>query len=202
MEQSQAQKIIYDIIKVMITKIIRDFNNCANADSAIKFMVELQKQNPSIKYKDRNGAYVWGNYYILPSYTSKNSEFLSNLDKNFKIVNPICKTSSPELVDIAETKDKKFTAIFYKINETLNADLIPYMQTKGATGDKIELFKSEQIELLEKTGLYNNKFFNSLNRFYLTPDTNIILFEDWSELKKYENKTEKNSFIQNLDSLL
>ena len=186
----------------MITKVIKDFNSCADAESAIKYMVELQKRNPSIKYKDRNGAYVWSNYYILPSYTSKESEFMTKLSKNLKTVNPICKTSSPELVDIAETQDKKFTAIFYKINETLNADLIPYMKTKGATPEKIELFKSEQVELLEKTGLFNQELFNSLNRFYLTTDTKNILFESWSDLKRYENENEKNIFLQNLNSLL
>lgn len=186
----------------MIIKVIKEFNTCKNADEAIKFLVELQKQNPSIKYKDRNGAYVWGNYYILPSYTSKECEFMTKLSENLKTVNPICKTSSPELIDIAETQDKKFTAIFYKINETLNADLIPYMLTNGATQEKIKLFKSEQIELLEKTGLFNQEFFNSLNHFYLTPDTKNILFESWNNLKKYENETDKNIFLQNLDSLL
>lgn len=186
----------------MINKVIKDFNSCTDTDSAIKFMVELQKRNPSIKYKDRNGAYVWGNYYIVPSYTSKDGEFMAKLTKNLKLVNPICKTSSPELIDIAETKDKKFTAIFYKINETLSADLVPYMQTKGASKEKIELFKSEQRELLEKTGLYNPEFFESLNRFYLTPDTKNVLFEGWNELMICETETEKANFFNNLDSLL
>lgn len=186
----------------MITKIIKNFNSCKDADSAIKFLVELQSKNHSIRYKDRNGAYVWENYYILPSYTSKESEFMTKLWENLKIVNPICKTSSPELVDIAETQDKKFTAIFYKINETLSSDLVPYMQTKGATLEKIELFKSEQIELLNKTELYNQEFFNSLNHFYLTPDTKNIVFEHWNNLKKCNNEAEKNIFLQNLKSLL
>lgn len=186
----------------MITKIIQDFNTRATADDAIKFLVELQKQTPSIKYKDINGAYIWGNYYILPSYTAKHSEFITKLSENLKIVNPICKTSSPELIDVAETQDKKFSAIFYKINETLSADLIPYMQTKGATKEKIELFKSEQLELLEKTGLYNQAFFNSLDLFYLTHDTKNIVFEFWNNLKLCENETEKSDFLQNLDSLL
>lgn len=186
----------------MITKVIKDFNSCANSDDAISFLVELQKQNPSIKYKDRNGAYVWGNYYIVPSYTPKDSEFMKTLSKNLAIVNPICKTSSPELVDIAETQDKKFTAIFYKINETLSADLIPYMQTKGATKEKIDLFKSEQLELLGETGLYNQMFFSSLNHFYLTSDTKNIVFESWNNLKLCENETERNNFLQNLNSLL
>lgn len=186
----------------MIKKVIQDFNKRADADDAIKFLVELQKQNTSIKYKDRNGAYIWGNYYIVPSYTPKDSEFMKNLIKNLEIVNPICKTSSPELIDITETQDRKFTAIFYKINETLSADLIPYMQTKGATKEKIELFKSEQLELLEKFGIYNQNFFTTLDHFYLTPDTKNIVFESWNNLKLCENETEKVNFLKNLDSLL
>lgn len=186
----------------MITKVIEEFNACSDAESAIRFLVGLQKQNPSIKYKDRNGAYVWANFCIVPSYTSKDSEFMVKLYNNLRFVNPICKTSSPELIDIAQTKDKKFTAIFYKINETLNADLIPYLDSKGASKEKIELFKSEQIQLLENTGFYNNQFFSSLNQFYLTSDTKNILFENWSELKKCKDETEKNNFLQNLASLL
>ncbi len=185
----------------MINEFITNFNICKDAKSAIEYMVSLKKQNPSLKYKDKNGAYVFENYYILPGYTNKNSEFLKSLKENLNIVQPICKTSAPELIDIVSTEDENFSAIIYKINDTKNADLIPYLESDGANQEKTDLFISEQIELLNKTGLYNPEIFNSTEHFYLTPDTKNIVFEAWGELVKI-NKDEKENLLHKLKCLL
>lgn len=174
----------------MINEFITNFNICADMNAAIEYMVSLKKQYPALKYKDRNGAYIYENYYILPSCTNKNSNFLKNLKENLNIVQPICKISAPELIDIVSTKDEKFSAIIYKINDTKNADLIPYLESNGANQEKIDLFISEQIELLNNTGLYNPEIFNSTEHFYLTSDTGNIVFEAWGNLCKTDNPKE------------
>ena len=85
---------------MIIDDIMTDFNLLTDADSAINYLVQKKLKNPNVIYKEKNGAYIYENYYLLPSFTKKDDETLQILKKNLKIVNPICKTSSPELIEI------------------------------------------------------------------------------------------------------
>lgn len=187
-----------------IEEFIIGFENCENSDSAIEFMVEIQQKTLSLKYKDRTGAYIYGNYYIQPSFTPLEDGFYKDLEKNLKFLesNNLCPTSAPRLVKIVSTKEKIFTALIFEINDTNDAELVPYLQTKGASTEKLKIFKSEQLELLDKAGLYNPLIFNDINNFYLTSDTQNIIFGAWDKLLKIENEEEKKEFINKLEKLL
>jgi len=187
---------------MIISEIIEKINSSKDGDAAIDCLIEFKNSLPDLKFIDRNGAYVYKNYYILPSYTNKNDEFLSKLRDNLKLVNQICKTSSPEIIDIASTQDEKFTVIIYKINSSENAELVPYLQTSGATIEKKELFKSEQAKLIEEKNLYNPEILIAVDHFYLTPDTQNIVFDSWTGLIPYENESEKSEFLNKLNCLL
>ena len=187
---------------MIISEIIEKINSSKDGNTAIDCLIEFKNSTPDLKFIDKNGAYVYKNYYILPSYTNKNDEFLSKLRDNLKLVNQICKTSSPEFVDIASTQDEKFTVIIYKINCSENAELIPYLQTNGATIEKKELFKSEQTMLIEEKNLYNPEILVAVDNFYLTPDTENIVFGSWTGLIPCQNETEKTEFLNKLNCLL
>lgn len=187
---------------MIIDDIMTDFNLLTDADSAINYLVQKKLKNPNVIYKEKNGAYIYENYYLLPSFTKKDDETLQILKKNLKIVNPICKTSSPELIDILSTIDNKFSMIIYKIQQTNNADLIPYSQTNGTKQDKIEQFITEQKNLLSQTGLYNPEIFQSINHFYITSDTENIVFDDWTNLVQSNNIDETLQDFQQLKNIL
>ena len=187
---------------MIIDDIMTDFNLLADADSAINYLVQKKLKNPNVIYKEKNGAYIYENYYLLPSFTKKEDATLQILKENLKIVNPICKTSSPELINILSTMDKKFSIIIYKIQQTSNADLIPYIQTNGVEKDKIEQFVSEQQNLLSQTELYNSEIFQSINHFYLTSDTKNIIFDDWTKLVPSNNLDKTLQEFQQLKNIL
>lgn len=188
--------------RMLITEIIEKINSSKDGNAAIDCLIEFKNSTPDLKFIDKNGAYVYNNYYILPSYTNKNDEFLKKLKENLKLANQICKTSSPEFVDIASTKDENFTVIIYKINSSEDAELIPYLQTNGATIEKKELFKSEQEKLLEEKMLYNPEILIAVDHFYLTPDTQNIVFGSWTGLIPCTDEVEKSEFLNKLNCLL
>ena len=92
--------------------------------------------------------------------------------------------------------------IIYKIQQTNNADLIPYSQTNGTKQDKIEQFITEQKNLLSQTGLYNPEIFQSINNFYITSDTENIVFDDWTKLVQSNNIDETLQDFQQLKNIL
>ena len=116
--------------------------------------------------------------------------------------NNLCPTSAPRLVKIVSTKEKIFTAIIFEINDTKDGELIPYLQTKDVPMEKIKEFKKEQLELLDKTGLYNPIIFNDINNFYTTFDTKNIVFGSWDKLLKVENEAEKSEVKNKFEKLL
>lgn len=198
-------KIIYYLCynqRMIISEIIEKINSSKDGNAAIDCLIEFRNSTPDLRFIDKTGAYVYKNYYILPSFTNKNDEFLTTLKNNLKLVNQICKTSSPEIVDIISTQDEKFTVIIYKINDSENAELIPYLQTNGASIEKKELFKSEQAKLIEEKNLYNPEILIAIDHFYLTPDTQNIVFGSWTGLISCENKTKKSEFLNSLNRLL
>lgn len=186
----------------MINHILNQFKNCADRKSAIEYMLTSQSGNSNLLYKERNGAYVFQNYYLSLRIANPNTNFYKTLYQNLKLVNPICKTSSPEIIGTADTKDNLFTAIAYRINYCNNADLIPFFQVGNLKPEKIQLFKSEQIKLIEEKSLYNPNLFNNLNHFYITPDTNNIVFENWNVLEQIVDTDQKQSLITQINNLL
>ena len=187
---------------MIISEIIERINSSKNSNAVIDYLIELHNSNQELRFIDKTGAYVYKNYYILPSFTNKNDEFLTTLKNNLKLVNQICKTSSPEIVDIISTQDEKFTVIIYKINESENAELIPYLQTNGASIEKKEIFKSEQAKLIEEKNLYNPEILIGIENYYLTPDTKNIVFGSWTGLISCEDETKKSEFLNSLNRLL
>lgn len=187
-----------------IEEFIIAFENCEDSDSAIEFMVETQQKTLNLKYKDRTGAYIFENYYIQPSFTPIEDGFYKDLEKNLGFINSnnLCPTSAPRLVKIVSTKEKIFTAIIFEINDTKDGELIPYLQTKDVPMEKIKEFKKEQLELLDKTGLYNPIIFNDINNFYTTFDTKNIVFGSWDKLLKVENEAEKSEVKNKFEKLL
>lgn len=198
-------KIIYYLCynqRMIISEIIEKINSSKDSNAVIDYLIELHNSNQELRFIDKTGAYVYKNYYILPSFTNKNDEFLTTLKNNLKLVNQICKTSSPEIVDIISTQDEKFTVIIYKINESENAELIPYLQTNGASIEKKEIFKSEQTKLIEEKNLYNPEILIGIENYYLTPDTQNIVFGSWTGLISCEDETKKSEFLNSLNRLL
>lgn len=187
-----------------IEEFIIGFENCKDSDSAIEFMVETQQKTLNLKYKDRTGAYIFENYYIQPSFTPIEDGFYKDLEKNLGFINSnnLCPTSAPRLVKIISTKEKIFTAIIFEIPETKDGELIPYLQTKGVSTEKLKEFKKEQLELLNQTGFYNPIIFNDINNFYTTFDTKNIFFGAWDKLLKIESEEEKKEIISKLEKLL
>ena len=188
--------------RMIISEIIEKINSSKDSNAVIDYLIELHNSNQELRFIDKTGAYVYKNYYILPSFTNKNDEFLTTLKNNLKLVNQICKTSSPEIVDIISTQDEKFTVIIYKINESENAELIPYLQTNGASIEKKEIFKSEQTKLIEEKNLYNPEILIGIENYYLTPDTQNIVFGSWTGLISCEDETKKSEFLNSLNRLL
>ena len=129
---------------------------------------------------------------------SEDNEF----EKNLLYLNHLghCKTSAPDLVKIANSKDNSFNVIVYKLNGTEGGILEPLVTLKDVPETSKKRFTDEQLALLADTGLYNTEITDSYNYWYLTPDTKNIFIDSWSSLKKCQSPEEKRMIFEKLKS--
>jgi hypothetical protein len=187
----------------IISEILARFKECETSSDGIKFLVDTKSQNPDIAYIDRDGSYIYKNYIIKPSYTPKSSEYLINTKTTLEFLNKTghCKTSAPKLIGIEETKDQKFSIIVLEIQDTKDANLVPYEDKEDSTEEKINQFIEEQKKLLEENSSYNPIIFNNLSQLYLTPDTKTIIISVWDRLETCQEQ-EKFNILTRIENLL
>lgn len=154
-----------------------------------------------VQYNGKNGSYMYENYYIVPGYIKQDSDFFDNL--RFLNRAGYCRTSAPELVDILQTSDNNFGVVIYKINETKGGILKPYIEVSDEIPiEKKEKFLEEQVALLKSTALYNPAVTESQSAWGVTPDTQNIYVDSWSQLTKSQSVKQSQSLIERIRTLL
>ena len=193
-EKQQEQK------SSVIQTLCSNLKGYKNMDEAITILNNTQKQNNDIKYRQRDGAYIYQNYYIIPGIKPLDRSFESNI----RFINKLglCKTSAPELIEVSNSKDNSFCVIIYKLNDTKGGELLPIKTLSNIPRKSKKRFISEQIELLDNTGLYNSAVTDSYDYWLITPDTKNIVIDSWSDLKRCTDLKQKKDIEEQLQRVI
>lgn len=185
-----------------VSSLCRQVEQKKNMSDVIEILNKFKSQNKDVIYNEKNGSYVLENYYIVPGmYTDDCKSFV----KNLKTLNRLglCRTSAPEIIDIAQNANNDFAVFVYKINDTKGGILLPYLQKyKQVPIEKKEQFLQEQKALLLNTAKYNPAVLKSFDCWGVTPDTYNIFIDSWNELTKSMSKEEQSRIIQHLEEIL
>lgn len=165
-----------------IDDLVAKLKSFANMDEAIDILDSFKKSIKDVEYDPRYGTYRYLNYYIRPGLKSENTNYITNLQFINKLGH--CKTSAPEIIHHGRSRDNQFDVIIYKVNDTKGGALRHLTSLSEIKPKQKEQFISEQINLLEDTGLYNSAVIDSFDDWYLTPDTNNIYIDSWNSLVK------------------
>lgn len=182
----------------LIKSFCNSIKDHSGMNDAIHILNDYKNKSDKFVYNPNTGSYRFNNYYIIPGMKIKDTAF----EKNLKLINRLghCKTSAPDLIMLANSKDNQFNVIVYKLNGTEGGILEPLVSLKNVPQSSKKRFVDEQLALLSDTGLYNEAITDSYDYWYLTPDTKNIFIDSWSSLKKCINPDEKQIVSEKLKS--